>query len=495
MKTMKKTLALLIVVVMIAAMLPNALAEGTYTLTINNTTAGHTFALYQIFTGTLEVVEGKKVLSDVKYGASWGNDKAGNLVDSTVLEGITDAAAYAQDFLGTEGISVYEDDIASAAGSTEITGLPAGYYLVKETTAASSMPNGETSSLYIVQVVGDTSVGVKNGTASSVKKVKDHSVTGYTGWQDSADYNIGDSIPFRISATVGSDYANYQNAYKLTFHDKECDGLTFDSTSVQVYIGDSTTALDASKYQINTSCNDGCTFEIHFPNLKEITEIQAGTLIHVEYSAKLNDRAVLGSAGNPNTMHITFSNNPYDTNQTGKTPDDKVIVFTYQVVVNKVKPAPEGSTDDHVPLEGAGFTLYKKTVAETGEATYTAIGDEQKGGTMTTFIWKGLDDGDYKLVETTTPGGYNSIADIEFTITAVHDITSGDPQLTNLTGGNLFTGEVSTGQLKAEIVNQAGNTLPTTGGMGTTIFYVIGSILVIGAVVLLVSKKRMNAAE
>lgn len=491
MKTMKKTLALLIVVVMLAAMLPGALAEDTYTLTINNTTAAHTFALYQIFTGTLEVVGENKVLSDVKYGASWGNDKAGNLVNSTVLEGITDAAAYAQDFLGTEGISVYTDDIASAAGNTEITGLPAGYYLVKETTAASSMPNGETSSLYIVQVVGNTSVGVKNGTASSVKKVKDHTVTGYTDWQDSADYNIGDSIPFRITATVGSDYANYQDDYQLTFHDVECDGLTFDNTSVKVYIGDSTTALDASKYQINTSCGDGCTFEIHFPNLKEISEIQAGTLIHVEYSATLNSKAVLGSTGNPNIMHITFSNNPYDTNQTGKTPDDKVIVFTYQVVVDKVKPAPEGSTDDYVPLEGAGFTLYRKDSA--GE--FNAIGDEQKGGTMTTFIWKGLDDGDYKLVETTTPGGYNSIADIEFTITAAHDITSDDPQLTNLTGGNLFTGEVSTGQLKAEIVNQAGNTLPTTGGMGTTIFYVIGSILVIGAVVLLVSKKRMNAAE
>ena len=492
MKTMKKTLALLIVAMMIVAMLPNVLAEGeTYTLTIDNTTAGHTFALYQIFTGTLEDVEGNKVLSDVKYGTSWGNDKAGKLVDSTVLEGITDAAAYAQDFLATSGISVFQDSIASVAGSTEITGLPAGYYLVKETTAAGSMPNGETSSLYIVQVVGNTSVGVKNGTASSVKKVKDHTVTGYTGWQDSADYNIGDSIPFRITATVGSDYANYQDGYQLTFHDVECDGLTFDSTSVQVYIGDSTTALEASKYQINTSCGDGCTFEIHFPNLKEITGIQAGTLIHVEYSATLNSQAVLGSTGNPNTMHITFSNNPYDTNQTGKTPDDKVIVFTYQVVVNKVKPAPEDSTAAYVPLEGAGFTLYRKDSA--GE--FNAIGEEQTGGTMTTFTWSGLDDGDYKLVETTTPGGYNSIADIEFTITAAHDITSDDPQLTNLTGGDLFTGEVSTGQLKAEIVNQAGNTLPSTGGMGTTIFYVIGSILVISAVVLLVSKKRMNAAE
>ena len=114
---------------------------------------------------------------------------------------------------------------------------------------------------------------------------------------------------------------------------------------------------------------------------------------------------------------------------------------------------------------------------------------------MVTFVWEGLDDGDYKLVETTTPAGYNSISDILFTISAEHEKSSDNPQLTSLTGGDLFTGVVRTGQLTADIVNQAGNTLPSTGGMGTTIFYVVGSILVIGAVVLLVSKKRMNTAE
>lgn len=498
MKTMKKTLALLIVAMMIVAMLPSALADD-YSLTITNTTVGHTFSLYQIFTGTLETVDGNKVLSDVKYGGSWGSI-AGTAVPSDVLDGITDAAAYAETFLATEGIIAYRENIASAAGSTEISGLPVGYYLVKETTDPASMPDGETNSLYIVQVVDNTSIGVKSGTASSEKKVKDHSAQGYTGWQDSADYNIGDSVPFRLTATVGSDYANYKNGYQLTFHDVECEGLTFDQSSVKVFIGDSTTALENKYYQISTGCSDGCTFEIHFPNLKDIASVQAGTKIHVEYNSVLDTDAKIGAEGNPNVMHITFSNNPYVTDQKGKTPDDKVIVFTYKVVVNKVKPksvdptAPSDPTDPtsiYESLEGAGFTLYKKV----GEDTYSPIGQELKGDGMVTFVWEGLDDGDYKLVETTTPAGYNSIADILFTISAEHEESSNDPKLTSLTGGDLFTGEVSTGQIEADIVNQAGNTLPSTGGMGTTVFYVVGSILVIGAVILLVSKKRMSAAE
>lgn len=111
---------------------------------------------------------------------------------------------------------------------------------------------------------------------------------------------------------------------------------------------------------------------------------------------------------------------------------------------------------------------------------------------MTTFTWSGLDDGDYKLVETTTPSGYNTIPDIEFTITATHDVSSDNPTLISLSGGDKFTRVISTGVVSANIENQSGAQLPSTGGIGTTIFYVLGSVLVIGAAVLLVTKKRMS---
>ena len=139
------------------------------------------------------------------------------------------------------------------------------------------------------------------------------------------------------------------------------------------------------------------------------------------------------------------------------------------------------------PLAGAGFTLYKKNA----EGEYVQVGEELVGEALTTFEWKGVDDGEYKLVETTTPAGYNTIEPIEFTVSAKHEILSDDPALTELDGGELFTGEVNTGALSADVENKSGITLPETGGMGTTLFYAFGSLLVLCAVVLLVTKRRM----
>ena len=204
---------------------------------------------------------------------------------------------------------------------------------------------------------------------------------------------------------------------------------------------------------------------------------------------------------------MTYTNNPNDeqAGENGKTLDDVVRVFTYQTIVNKVtkNPAYDASKDpkktgtdsdgdkEFIPLKGAGFTLYKKNAS----GTYEAVGSELKGEKMTTFTWSGLDDGDYKLVETTTPAGYNTIDDIEFTITATHDVSSNDPQLKSLNGSDKFTGVILTGAVSANIENQSGAQLPSTGGMGTTIFYVLGSALVLGAVVLLVTKKRMSTKD
>lgn len=262
---------------------------------------------------------------------------------------------------------------------------------------------------------------------------------------------------------------------------------------MKVYVGET---LITTGYEVVTEgLTDGCTFEVRFVNLKDIASVKAGSIISVEYTSTLDTDATVGSAGNKNTSHVTYTNNPNDeqAGENGKTPDDVVIVFTYKTIVNKVTknpnydPTVEGS-EEYIPLKGAGFTLYKKNAS----GTYEAVGSELKGEDMTTFTWSGLDDGDYKLVETTTPSGYNTIPDIEFTITATHDVSSDNPKLTSLSGGDKFTGVISTGVVSANIENQSGAQLPSTGGIGTTIFYVLGSVLVIGAVVLLVTKKRMS---
>lgn len=498
MKKMKKFASLLLALVMVLGMTVTAFAAETTIQVPEGST--RTYEVYQIFTG--ELAEG--ILSNVKWGSN-GTGTAGTAVDQTILEALANVNSESDTNKLAE-IEKYVNLSSTAIGTVEDgkpLSVPTGYYLIKDNGPAG---DGESYSLYVVQVVGPTTIQPKTGTTTSEKKVKDtndSTANSTTDWQDSADYDIGDQVPFQLKATIADDYANYTKGYKLTFHDKEDNGLTFDSNSVVVKVDG--VEISNSNYEIKTEhLTDGCTFEIHFSNLKNISSVHAGSVITVEYSSTLNDEAVIGSAGNKNTMHVTYSNNPNDqqAGENGKTPDDTVIVFTYKTIVNKVtqnsaydpaKDSDGDGVDDNgnkkfIPLAGAGFTLYKKNA----EGTYIAVGEELTGPEMTTFEWKGLDDGDYKLSETTTPAGYNTIADIEFSITAEHEIESDDPALTSLSGGNLFTGTVDTGAVETDVENNSGSTLPSTGGIGTTIFYAAGIILMAGAVFFVVRRKRAN---
>ena len=498
MKHTKKLASLLLALVMVFALATTAFAAEDTTISAPEG-SNRTYDVYQIFTGDLH--EG--VLSNIKWGKN-GTGTVGKAVDQTIL----DALAAVNSKSDTEKLAViqtyvnfYSTAIGTVSDSNPLT-VPTGYYLIKDNGPVN---DGEAYSLYVVQVVGPTTISPKVGTTTSDKKVKDtndSTANSTTDWQDSADYDIGDAVPFKLSATIAQDYANYTHDYKLTFHDKEDTGLSFNKDSVKVYV-DGT--LITTGYEVVTEgLTGGCTFEVRFANLKDIASVHVGSVISVEYTSTLNNQAVIGSTGNKNTSHVTYTNNPNDkqAGENGKTPDDVVIVFTYQTIVNKVtkNPAYDASKDtgktgtdsdgnkEFISLKGAGFTLHKKNAS----GAYKAVGSELKGEDMTTFTWSGLDDGDYKLVETTTPSGYNTIPDIEFTITATHDASSDNPTLISLNGGDKFTGEISTGVVSANIENQSGAQLPSTGGIGTTIFYVLGSVLVIGAAVLLVTKKRMS---
>lgn len=246
-----------------------------------------------------------------------------------------------------------------------------------------------------------------------------------------------------------------------------------------------------------------CTQEesVVFENLKAISSVKAKSKITVEYTSLLNENAILGKPGNVNEAKLEFSNNPNNDQignpETGETPWDNVIVFTYQVVVNKYA----NSVAAGNKLPGAEFKLEK--VLKDGTKKAIAV---VKSSDETSFTFKGLDDGDYILTETKTPAQYNTIAPITFTVTAEHNIewTTGNRNdiLTSLTGdaasGTITfspktdDNNVQTG-LETNVINKSGSTLPTTGGMGTTIFYVVGSILVLGAAILLITKKRMSA--
>ena len=498
MKHTKKLASLLLALVMVFALATTAFAAENTTISAPEGST-RTYDVYQIFTGDLH--EG--VLSNIKGGRN-GTGTEGTAVDQTTLDALAAVNGKSDTEKLTEiqkYVKLDSEKFGTVSNGNPLT-VPTGYYLIKDNGPVN---DGEAYSLYVVQVVGPTTISPKVGTTTSDKKVKDindSAANSTTDWQDSADYDIGDAVPFKLSTTIAQDYANYTHGYKLTFHDKEDTGLTFNASSVKVYVDGE--EITSGFTVVTENLGDDCTFEVRFANLKDIASVKAGSIISVEYTSTLDTDATVGSAGNKNTSHVTYTNNPNDeqTGEGGKTPDDVVIVFTYQTIVNKVtkNPAYDASKDtektgtdsdgnkEFIPLKGAGFTLYKKNAS----GTYEAVGSELKGEDMTTFTWSGLDDGDYKLVETTTPSGYNTIPDIEFTITATHDVSSDNPTLLSLSCGDKFTGVISTGVVSANIENQSGAQLPSTGGIGTTIFYVLGSVLVIGAAVLLVTKKRMS---
>lgn len=347
----------------------------------------------------------------------------------------------------------------------------------------------------------DLTINTKKSTPTSEKKVweTNDSKPQTTDWQDGADYDMGDLVPFQLKGTVSENIDQYQTYY-YAFHDQMEDGLTFDKDSVVVKIGDRT--VDASCYDIKTAeFNDDCTFEVVFTNLKQaksngqpILQL-AGQRVAVEFKARLNEKAVIGSGGNSNQFQLEFSNNPYDKNEKGKTPWDKVIVFTYQLTSNKVD-------KNGKPLSGAGFTLYKLDGVSN---SFKPVGNEITGGT--TFEFKGVDAGTYKLVETTVPDGYNKAEDLIFTIEAAYDVDKAEPKFTSLTitdenGKSISTGEnsvftvnVGTGTAATNIVNHSGSELPSTGGIGQILVYVIGGIAVAGAGVLLIAKRRAGSQK
>lgn len=458
--------------------------------TITGPKNGHTYEAYQIFTGDL--ADGK--LSNVKWGSATA--KNGTAVTDAELKTVTDLASKSVNDNAqatANAIAAYLKSDAQPTATIDDTNptaqVPSGYYLIKDKN--NTVPDGQAATTYIVTVAGNVTITPKSDVPSFEKKLKDtNDTTGETSdWQDSADYDINDAVPFKLEGTVASNYASYKTYY-FAFHDVEERGLTFNKDSVKVYVDN--TAITSDYEVVTEGLTDGCTFEVKFADLKQISAVKAGSKIRVEYTSTLNENAVIGEQGNVNKAKLQYSNNPNDeqggeNGPTGETPWDNVIVFTYKTVINKVD-------DKNQPLKGAEFTLSKKM--KDGSTTTVAVVKDSEG---TTFTFNGLDDGDYVLTETKTPAGYNSIKPITFTVTANHTITwEGEDRDTILTGlsGNAASGEITftpTGdksELDTSVVNKPGSSLPETGGMGTIVLYAAGAVLVIAAGVYFGLKKK-----
>ena len=485
-------LALLAAFALVLAMAVPAWADKANLYTISVPAgSNHTYQVYQIFTGDYSS-DGK--LSNIKWGQNSNSRGDGVSIGEKVDENVLNQLAAVAGKSDEDKLAVIEQyanlsengmDTVSASKSIKVA---AGYYLFKDTTT------GISGNTYIAEVVGNVLIKAKNSHVPGFeKKLKDKNDTtdnDFGGWQDVADHDIGDKIPFKLEGTVPADYDAEYTSYYFAFHDEEEAGLTFNKDSVEVYVDD--TKITAG-FEVETSPTDRCSFEVVFSDLKAIKDVHAGSKIRVEYTATLNENAVIGGNGNLNKAQLEYSNNPRDKDSRGKTVWDNVVVFTYQVVVNKYA----NSVGENNKLPGAEFTLSKKLKDGTTKDIAVVKSEEGKQ-----FIFKGLDDGVYTLTEIVTPEGYNTIDPITFTVTATHGTEwNGEGVRGNLITaftGNAAPGEITftpdkgTGALTTNVINKSGTTLPSTGGMGTTVFYVVGGGLMAVAVVLLVTKKRME---
>ena len=465
---MKKLFAVLVALTLVLSMGTIALAANGGSITITNAINGETYDAYRIF--DLESYNADNKTYSYKLSTKWagfdqvaGIDayftlnelgyvewKASDENDSEDIKAFAEAAfAYAKEK------SIGRDGTADANNNTAtISNLTLGYYLVD--TSLGTLCS-------ITTTKPDASVTDKNGEPTIEKNIVENG-----NLVDANNVAIGDTVNYQATVTAGKGTVNY------VIHDTFSAGLDFDKNSVVVKnTTDNYTLVAGTDYVLSVPGACGCTFEIDLTPAYEENQLSEDETIVVTYSATLNDKAVIGSTGNPNEIYLTYGN-AQETNK------DYVITYTTELTIDKVDA-------DGDALKGAGFTLYKGT----GDAK-VAIGDEIKGEDLTTFVWTGLAAGTYTLEETTVPAGYNEIADIEFTIGCdVPDEVATPTDKAAWSSSNAKIAVESDGTLKGTVVNNSGTLLPETGGIGTTIFYVVGGLLMLAAFVLLVSKKRM----
>ena len=521
MKKMKRLVALALSVVMVLAMSVVAFAEEpTYSITINNAASGHTYEAYLIFSGALS---GGK-LTDIKWGNGVNqftyNEKTAAKDIASVLKDNN-----VKDFAKVAGANLTA--ITSGTYSEgKITGLSAGYYLVKDKDG--SVTGQDTYTDYILKVAGNVEVSPKTSVPTVEKKVKenvkstnddgketDTRIPSYevpAKYNDVADYNIGDDVPFQLIGTMPSNIDSYEHYY-YEFDDTLSEGLTYNDDAV--------VKINGTKVSASITSN-GTSLKVVLMDVKGLdgVKVTKDSIITVDYTAKLNSAANIGLPGNKNEVKLVFSNNPNNSGDgtkkpgdTGETPKDTVIVFTYELDTEKVD-----GTDNNKKLKNAEFILSRKKTETNSE--YAVVRDDKlvswtdnkdKATKLVTdedglIKVAGLDAGTYYLEETKAPEGYNKLTgSVEVVITAAtangQTWTSEDPKdaLTNLgvktknpgaTDYVAGTVDDNKGIGKIEIANNIGSTLPSTGGIGTTIFYVVGAILMVGAAVLLITKRR-----
>lgn len=516
MKNVKKLASLLLALLMVFS-----LAAVASAATVTNQTS-HSYAAYRIFSGTQaensvplgdvewgEGVDGAALLTALKGDSRFnvGNDDANIFASCTtaldvadVLSAYPDKSDVAKAFanVAARHLTTVTATIADNATSVE---LPAGYYLLVDTSTPGQDDARNTALLQMTNQ--DITIESKYSVPSVDKSVQDTDGS----WGESADWEIGSDVPFKLEGTLPTNYEDYE-AYKYVFHDTLNSALKYNG-DVKVYVqnGDAKTQI-LSGFTVApdaAATAGGGTLTVTFNDLKTVTGVSSTSQIVVEYTAELLSTAVIGGSGNKNEVYLEYANDPNATGKgtTGNTKTDEVLVFTYELDVTKVD-----GKDGTTTLANAEFVLLSSDKTKAAKASNGKLvewvtvpeGTKLTSGGDGKFVIAGLDAGGYYLRETKAPAGYNLLGnDIGITITATLDKSENSPSLTALkisvqngpdatateSNGNVTMGIVST-----VVENVAGVQLPLTGGIGTTVFYIAGSVLVLTAAVLSVTRKR-----
>ena len=476
MKHARKLASLLLALVMVFAMATTAFADGAIgSITVDNPVAGQTYTAYKIFDVVYEEPTTTNHYSyTIKDSSPWFSTVqtyANTTGSGLTLAKVGDTKTYVVTTTGDFSAPAFADALkAAVAGKTgkplnkegnnlTVAGLELGYYFVTSTSGA--LCNLTTT----------------NPTVT----IHDKNDMPFEKKADKNNVDVGQAVNYTVTGKV-PDYTGFKT-YIYEIADTMSEGLTFNQDSIKVMVGGVNKTTDcAIEKNVDGNAN---SFKVTIPVLGQKYTI--GAAIKVTYSAVLNEKAI--AKIETNKAKLTYSNNPTDSTKTTTTPTQEQKVYSSKIVIDKVQAGNESTK-----LAGANFVLYKKVTTEGAtEATEMYykwdetgkkvdwVKDETSATTVTTdktgaATFGGLANGTYYLVETKAPAGYNQLT---------------APVVVKVEGGNTED-KLS---VTAKVENSAGALLPSTGGMGTTIFYVLGSILVIGAVVLLVTKKRMGDAE
>lgn len=474
-------------------------AAAQRTITINNNTAGHTYKAYQIFKGGLS--QDGTILSDIQWGNGVNSEALLTALKGTeAYKDCTTAADVAKVLAGFENdaeqlkkVAVVINQNLNNANGAQSTGtgpytitVPSdGYYLVRDEGTVTATDGGTN---FILQVIGNVDVTPKTTNAPDVdKKVKLHGVPGAV-LSNAVSAEVGHEVDFTITTTIPTGLDSYTN-YTFNIVDTMSEGLTYKGDFLVHTVGAKTSLQKDEDYTLTI---EGQTITVTLASKYVLAN--PGQKIEITYVAAVNDKSLTKDREN-NSVHIVYSNNPADSNSTVTTVDKVVYVYNFDIVIDKVDGA------DNKKLEGAQFALYKETgyvdlyyqwydenhenpntFGWSTEADRTIVKTDKNG----VASFKGLVPGTYYLQEIKAPDGYNTLdKPVKVEITATYDENG------NITT-NATQNEQKHYQVTSTITNNKGTVLPSTGGIGTTIFYVVGGLLMVGAAILLITKKRMH---